>query len=153
MVFLVAESKAGSHLPVLLSEKLSPIYTQMCFSLLLRCHPISEDSPAGLLMVVYPFQLLAFFLQPEHPNLSPPKRTQAPGGQLLFSYSVTSDSLQPHGLQLARLPCPLLISWSLLKLMSIESVMPSNYPILCHSPLLLPSVFPSIRAISNESVL
>ena len=44
------------------------------------------------------------------------------------------------------------ISLSLLKLMSIESVMPSNHLILCH-PLLPPSVFPSIRVFSNESVL
>ena len=44
------------------------------------------------------------------------------------------------------------ISWSLFKLMSIESVMPSNHPILCH-PLLLPSIFPSIRVFSNESAL
>ena len=43
-------------------------------------------------------------------------------------------------------------SWSLLKLMSIELVMPSNHLILC-CPLLLPSVFPSIRVFSNESVL
>ena len=43
-------------------------------------------------------------------------------------------------------------SWSLLKLMSIESVMPSNQLILCH-PLLLPSTFPSIRVFSNESAL
>ena len=41
----------------------------------------------------------------------------------------------------------------LLKLMSIESVMPSNHLILCHPLLLLPSVFPSIRGFSNESVL
>ena len=40
------------------------------------------------------------------------------------------------------------ISWSLLKLMSIELVMPSNHLILCH-PLLLPSIFPSIRVFSN----
>ena len=46
----------------------------------------------------------------------------------------------------------LTISRSLLKLMSIESVMPSNHLILSH-PLLLPSVFPSIRVFSNESVL
>ena len=39
------------------------------------------------------------------------------------------------------------------KLMSIESVMPSNYLILCHPLLLLPSIFPSIRVFSNESVL
>ena len=43
------------------------------------------------------------------------------------------------------------ISQSLLKLMSIESVMPSNHLLLCHPLLLLPSVFPSIRVFSNES--
>ena len=43
-------------------------------------------------------------------------------------------------------------SWSLLKFMSIKSVMPSNYLILCR-PLLLPSILPSIRVFSNESVL
>ena len=62
-----------------------------------------------------------------------------------------SDSLQPHGPQHARPPC--LNSWSLPKLMSIESVMPSNHLILCHPLLLLPSIFPSIRVFSNESVL
>ena len=46
------------------------------------------------------------------------------------------------------------ISWSLLKLMAIESVMPSNHLLLCHPLLLLPSIFPSIRRIfSNESAL
>ena len=44
-------------------------------------------------------------------------------------------------------------SWSLLKLMSIQSVTPSNHLILCHPLLLLPSTFPSIRVFSNESVL
>ncbi|KAB0340029.1 hypothetical protein FD755_024815, partial [Muntiacus reevesi] len=44
-------------------------------------------------------------------------------------------------------------SWSLLKLMSIELVMPSNHLILCRPLLLLPSVFPSIRVFSEESVL
>ena len=44
-------------------------------------------------------------------------------------------------------------SWSLLKLMSIELVMPSNHLILCHPLLFLPSVFPSIRVFSNESAL
>ena len=43
-------------------------------------------------------------------------------------------------------------SWSLLKQMSIQSVMPSNHLILCHPLLLLPSIFPSIRVFSNESV-
>ena len=45
------------------------------------------------------------------------------------------------------------ISWSLLKLTSIESVMQSNDLILCHSLFLLPSIFPSIRVFSNELVL
>ena len=44
-------------------------------------------------------------------------------------------------------------SWSLLKLKSIESVMPSNHFILCHPSLLLPSIFPSIRVFTDESVL
>ena len=44
-------------------------------------------------------------------------------------------------------------SWSLLKLMLIKSVMTSNHPILCQSLLLQPSIFPSIRVFSNESVL
>ena len=45
------------------------------------------------------------------------------------------------------------ISWSLPKLMSIESVMPSSHLILCGPLLLLPSIFPSIRVFSNESAL
>ena len=44
-------------------------------------------------------------------------------------------------------------SWSLLKFMSIESVMPSNHLILCRPLLLLPPIFPSIRVFSNESAL
>ena len=50
-----------------------------------------------------------------------------------------SSSLQPHGLQHSR---PITSSWSLLKLMSIESVMPSNHLILCHPLLLQPSICP-----------
>ena len=44
-------------------------------------------------------------------------------------------------------------SWSLLKLMSIESVMPSNHLILCHPLVLPPSIFPSIRVFSSELIL
>ena len=44
-------------------------------------------------------------------------------------------------------------SWSLVKLMSIESMMPSNHLILCHPLLLPPSIFPSIKVFSNEPVL
>ena len=70
-----------------------------------------------------------------------------------FSHSVMSNSLRPHGLQHARYPCPSPTPKSLLKLMSIESVMPSNHLILCHPLLLPPSIFPSIRVFSNESTL
>ena len=75
-----------------------------------------------------------------------------PHCDLLFSLSVMSDSLLLHGMQQARLPLSFTISWSLLKLMSIELVMPFNHLILCH-PLLLPSIFPSIRVFSSESAL
>ena len=61
------------------------------------------------------------------------------------------DSWQPHGLyHTASLS---INSRSLLKLMSIQSVMPSNHLILCHPLLPLPSIFPSIRVFSNESAL
>ena len=46
-----------------------------------------------------------------------------------------------------------MVSWSLLKLMFTESVMPSNHLILCHPLLLLPWIFPSLRVFSSESVL
>ena len=63
-----------------------------------------------------------------------------------------SDSLRPHGLQHARPPCPspTLRAYSN---SSSESVMPSNHLILCRPLLLPPSIFPSIRVFSNESVL
>ena len=71
-----------------------------------------------------------------------------------FIHSVVSDSLQPHGLQLARLPCASPTSLSILfKLMSIKLVMPSNHLILCYPFLLLPPIPPSIRVFSNESTL
>ena len=64
-----------------------------------------------------------------------------------------SDSLQPYGLQHARLPCPWLSSSVCSDSLSIESVMPSNHLILCHPLLLLPLIIPSIRVFSNESVI
>ena len=70
-----------------------------------------------------------------------------------FTHSVVSDSLRPHGPQHARLLCPSPNSQSLFKLMSVESVMPSNPLIRCHPLLLLPSIFPSIRVFSKELVL
>ena len=69
-----------------------------------------------------------------------------------FSLSVVSNSATPRtGACQASLSIN--NSWSLLKLMSFELVMLSNYLIFCHPLLLLPSIFPSIRVFSNESVL
>ena len=77
------------------------------------------------------------------------------GGQR--SLVLQSMGSQRVGHNLATAACQASLSfttfWSLLKLMSIESVMPSNHLILCHPLLLLPSIFPSIRVFSNESAL
>ena len=65
-----------------------------------------------------------------------------------------SDSLRPHELQQARPPSlSITNSQSLLKLMSIESVMPSSHLIPCCPLLFLPPILPSIRIFSNESTL
>ena len=71
---------------------------------------------------------------------------------LLFSRSFVSDSATSWTAA-CQASLSFMISWSLLKLMSIESVMPSNHLVLC-CPLcclLLPSIFPNIRVFSNES--
>ena len=71
-----------------------------------------------------------------------------------FSHSVVSDSLRPRGLRTAHQASQSIAnSQSLLKLMSIELVMPSNHLNLCCTLLFPPSIFPSIRVFSNESVL
>ena len=63
-----------------------------------------------------------------------------------------SNSLRTYGLQHARLPCPSPTPGACSNT-SIELVMPSNYLILCHPLLLLPSIFSSIRIFSKESIL
>ena len=96
----------------------------------------------------------------------PPLTPNAPRiNSVQFSRSVVSDSLRPHESQHARPPCPsptpgvMSITNSpppvhhQLKLMPIESVMPSNHLILCHPLLLLPSIPPSNRVFSSESTL
>ena len=70
----------------------------------------------------------------------------------LFSRSVVSNSLQPHGLQHTRLPCPSPSPGICSNSCPLSQWCHSNHLILCH-PLLLPSIFPSIRAFSNESAL
>ena len=71
---------------------------------------------------------------------------------VLFSCSVISDSVTPWTAAY-QVSLSFTISWNLLRLMSIELVMPSNHLILCGPLLLLPSFFLSIRVFSNESVL
>ena len=68
-----------------------------------------------------------------------------------FSLWVMPNSLQSHGLQHAKPPIHHQLP-GLLKFMSTESVIPSNHLILCHPPLLQPSIFPSIRVFSKELV-
>ena len=70
-----------------------------------------------------------------------------------FSRSIVSDSFATPWIAACQASLSIPNSRSLLKLMSIESVMPSNHLILCHLLLLLTSIFPSIRVFSNESIL
>ena len=70
-----------------------------------------------------------------------------------FSRSVVSNFLRPHGLQHGQASLSITNSQSLLRLMSIESVMPSKHLILSCPHLFLPSIFPRMRVFSNESVL
>ena len=69
-----------------------------------------------------------------------------------FSRSVVSNSATPWTAA-RQASLSITHSWSLLKLMSIEPMMPSSHLILCRPLLLLPSIFPSIRVFSNQSVL
>ena len=69
-----------------------------------------------------------------------------------FSRSVVSDSLRPHE-QHHQASLSITSSWSLLKLMPIELVMPSSHLSLCHPLLLLPPIPPSLTVFSNESTL
>ena len=76
---------------------------------------------------------------------------------MTFKFSSVAQSCptlcNPMDCRISGLPVQITNSRSLLKLMSTESVMPSNHLILCHPLLLPPSIFPSIRVLSNESVL
>ena len=71
---------------------------------------------------------------------------------LLFSRSVVSDSEIPWTAA-CQASLSFIISQSLLKLMSIESVMPFNHLVVCHPFLLLPSIFPRIKVFSSESAV
>ena len=81
-----------------------------------------------------------------------PSINNANNASVQVSHSVFSHSVI-HELQHARLSCPSPTSGACSNSCSIYLVMPSNHLILCHPLLLLPSIFPSIRVFSNESVL
>ena len=83
------------------------------------------------------------FHPPPHPLLWPLL-------SLLFGCSGVPNPLWPHGLQHARPSLSFTISWNLLKLTSIDLVMPPNHLVLCPPLLFPPSIFPSIRVFSNE---
>ena len=85
------------------------------------------------------------------PNIKEEGQNRKSGASVQFSRSVVSDSATPWTAA-RQASLSIANSRSLLKLMSIEWVMPSNHLILCH-PLLLPSVFSSIRVFSNKPVL
>ena len=89
----------------------------------------------------FPFPPLCFVFLPSFASIS---SVQSLSCVLLFLTACTAA----HQASLS-----ITNSWSLLKLMSIESVMPSNHLILCCPLLLLPSIFSSIRVFTNESVL
>ena len=79
--------------------------------------------------------------------------TAMPKSWFLLSCSVVSDSLAISQTSACQASMSFTVSWSLLKLMSIESMRPSNHLILCHPLLLLPSFFPNIWGFSSELAL
>ena len=85
-----------------------------------------------------------------HSEFSPQRAKFSVLCSLLFSCSVMSDSLQSPWTTACQPSLSFTNSWSLFKLMSIESEMPSNHLILCCPILLLPSIFLSIRVFPNE---
>ena len=104
-----------------------------------------------MILLILKQQPLFHFLKislTEHDFLSPSFYSS-----IQFSHSVVSDSLRPPWIAAHQASVSITNSWSLLKLMSIELVMPSNHLILYRPPLLLPSIFPRIRVSSNESIL
>ena len=111
------------------------------------CHCLLRNNIIGLMYLLYFFYYT--FRQIHNNYVMSKLKHVCPSVQ--FS-SVVFDSATPWTAA-RQASLSITNSWSLLKLMSIESMMPSNYLILCHPLFLLPSIFPSIRVFSNESVL
>ena len=129
-------------------------------SCLTACNPVDCRSPGFSVHGILHTRILEWVAmpssrgssQPRDPTIKEDSLPLTPPGkpQVQFSHSVVSDSATPwtaaHQASLS-----ITNSRSLLKLMSIELVMPSNHLILCRPLLLLPSIFPSIRVFSSES--
>ena len=127
-----------------------------------RCRPASEPSTQTPLLSVHTPEsrtgaVAVAGVCPSDPQGAGQKVSEC--NTLVSAYSGccsvarSCPTLRPHGLHHSRLPKSFTISWSLLKLTSVESVMPSNHFILCRLLLLLPAIFPSIRIFSSELAL
>ena len=112
------------------------LVTQLCFAL---CNPMDGSPPGSSVHGILQARIL------EWVAMSFSRRSSQPRGQT-HVFATPWSAADQASLSITN-------SWSLLKLMSIESVMPSNHLILCHALLLLPSIFPSIRVFSCESIL
>ena len=127
---------------ILMGFSLVVLHKLQCVGSAVVVHGLSCPTARGIL-ITQPG------IKPTFPALEDGFLTNGPRFSSVQSHSRVS--LGPHGLQHPRLPCPSQIP-SLLRFISIKSVMPFNHLILCH-PLLLPSILPTIRVFSNESVL
>ena len=135
--------------------------TQSCLSL---CDCMDYSLPGSSVQGIFEVIVLEWVSFPSPEYFSPPRyRTQIShiSGRLYCLSQVSQSVLLLSHVQISATPwtaawkasLSITYSWSLLKLMSIELVMPSNHLILCHRLLLPSSIFPSIRVFSNESVL
>ena len=121
-------------------------------------HPVSCIEPGLVIRFIYdiirvsmPFSKII----PPSPSPTESKCTWVPWLSVQFSsvQSLSHDSLQPHETAVPQVSLSVTSSQNLLKLMSIELVMPSKHHILCHPLFLLPSIFPIIWILSSGSVL
>ena len=106
-----------------------------------------------MIFLKYIMNLSISWLRPYHGSLLSIGLSPNSFSSVQFTLSVVSNSLWPHGLQHARLPCPSPTPRAYSDSYPSSQVMPPNCLILCRPLLLLPSISPNIRVFSNESVL
>jgi len=119
-------------LPILKMVKLRNVSAEVMYSYIDRDQASSDKPLPGIKLTALPICIFS---------------------SVQFSCSVVSDSFETPWTAAYQASLSITNCQSLLKLISIESVMPSNHLILCRPLLLPPSIFPSIRVFSNESVL